>query len=178
MCIALVVLISSEYADGFSLRPFAPSKLSKKPEPISSADGHHLPSVLSLARVPQDDDDYSDDENREYVRVPRGGRRRKYSVDEDQNMETDGSSSTSRRRVDDDIMGAVDRLEASGILDDYDDEEFDMFSNEVIPNQILDSIDPDGAAERFPELARDPKFWFEIGLFVTFINFVSFIGPR
>jgi hypothetical protein len=61
---------------------------------------------------------------------------------------------------------------------DDDDESYDMFSNTVIPNPLLDSIDPDGAAERFPELAADPRFWLDMFLFIAFLNFISFIGPR
>jgi hypothetical protein len=72
---------------------------------------------------------------------------------------------------------------------DYDDDEdwtFDpndidtkaLLENMVIPNPLLDSIDPDGAADRFPELASDPKFWIDMALFVAFLNFLSFAGPR
>lgn len=61
---------------------------------------------------------------------------------------------------------------------DDDEEEYDMFGNDIIPNPILDSMDPDGAAERFPELARDPRFWFDMLLFVTFLDLLSIIGPR
>jgi hypothetical protein len=89
-------------------------------------------------------------------------------------------------------MGAADLLEDEGFFDDMmdddedfdedfdddDDESYDMFSNTVIPNPLLDSIDPDGSAERFPELAADPRFWFDMFLFIAFLNFISFIGPR
>ena len=53
-----------------------------------------------------------------------------------------------------------------------------MFSNVIIDNPILDQIDPDGAAERFPELVSDPKFWFDMVLFIVFLNFLSSIGPQ
>lgn len=62
--------------------------------------------------------------------------------------------------------------------DFWDEEEYDLFGNDIIPNPILDSMDPDGAAERFPELARDPRFWFDMLLFVTFLDLLSIIGPR
>ncbi len=87
-------------------------------------------------------------------------------------------------------MDAADMLEDEGFFDDLDDEDNDdededyeddsdeVFSNTLIPNPILDSIDPDGAAERFPELAADPRFWFDMFLFIAFLNFISFIGPR
>jgi len=53
-----------------------------------------------------------------------------------------------------------------------------LFDDQVIPNPLLDSIDPDGAADRFPELARDPRFWLDMALFIAFLNFLSFVGPR
>jgi hypothetical protein len=59
-----------------------------------------------------------------------------------------------------------------------DDEDHDLFGNYIIPNPLLDSIDPDGAADRFPELARDPRFWIDMALFVAFLNFLSSVGPR
>ena len=64
--------------------------------------------------------------------------------------------------------------------DDWDDDEedYDIFGNDIVPNAFLDSMDPDGAAERFPELARDPRFWFDMLLFVTFLDLLSIIGPR
>lgn len=62
--------------------------------------------------------------------------------------------------------------------DDDDDDKYDLFANEIIPNPLLDSIDPDGAADRFPELARDPRFWFDMVLFISFLNFLSDLGPR
>ncbi|GAX22370.1 hypothetical protein FisN_3Hu422 [Fistulifera solaris] len=61
---------------------------------------------------------------------------------------------------------------------DDDEEDYDLLGNDIIPNPILDNMDPDGAAERFPELARDPRFWFDMLLFVTFLDLLSIIGPR
>jgi len=58
------------------------------------------------------------------------------------------------------------------------DEDRDLFEDVLIPNPLLDSIDPDGAAERFPELARDPRFWFDMVLFIAFLNFLSAVGPQ
>ena len=62
--------------------------------------------------------------------------------------------------------------------DDEDDDEYGLFSDVVIDNPILDSIDPDGAAERFPELASDPKFWIDMVLFLIILDFISWVGPR
>ncbi len=63
-------------------------------------------------------------------------------------------------------------------FDDEDDEEFGLFSDVLIDNPLLDSIDPDGAAERFPELARDPQFWLDMVLFIAFLNWLSDVGPQ
>jgi hypothetical protein len=62
--------------------------------------------------------------------------------------------------------------------DDEDEEGYDLFGTVLIPNPLLDSIDPDGAADRFPELARDPRFWFDMVLFIAFLDFLSYAGPR
>jgi hypothetical protein len=66
----------------------------------------------------------------------------------------------------------------SDLKNNLKDEEMDFFGNYLVPNPILDSIDPDGAAERFPELARDPRFWIDMCLFIAFLNFLSSVGPR
>ena len=71
-----------------------------------------------------------------------------------------------------------DEYYASCTFDDDEDEDLGLFSNVLIDNPILDSIDPDGAAERFPELARDPRFWFDMVLFITFLDLLSTIGPQ
>lgn len=44
---------------------------------------------------------------------------------------------------------------------DSDDEDKDEDFEEgiLIPNPILDSVDPEGASERIGELFEDPKFW-------------------
>lgn len=62
--------------------------------------------------------------------------------------------------------------------DNDDDEEYGLFSNVLIDNPILDNIDPDGAAERFPELARDPRFWIDMALFIALLNWLSSVGPQ
>jgi hypothetical protein len=127
--------------------------------------------TTTLSARDLDDGDLNDDDKFEYARVRRRRRRRAiYDDDEEE--------------YDEDVMSAADRLEEDGIFnDDDDDDEFDdeikeTFANVLIPNPVLDNIDPDGAAERFPELARDAKFWFELVLFLIFLDFLSFIGPR
>ncbi|KAL3921107.1 MAG: hypothetical protein SGILL_002924 [Bacillariaceae sp.] len=119
-----------------------------------------------------DDDDVEEGGLFEFARIRR--QRRRGDRDYEDEMQVDES-----------VSRAADEMEARGVFDRYEEFEDDddeplggVFQDVLIPNPILDSIDPDGAADRFPELARDPKFWFDMVLFLAFINFVSFIGPR
>jgi hypothetical protein len=109
-----------------------------------------------------------DDDEKEYVKVPRRGGRRFYDDDDEEEV-----NSTDQRLYDDDDDEWDDDDD-----DDDDEEEYGLFSNVIIDNPLLDSIDPDGAAERFPELASDPRFWFDMVLFISFLNFLSAVGPR
>ena len=135
---------------------------------------------LQRARVPlilfenaDRDSDRKVDE-KEYVRVPRGRRgSRSYYDDDDYDDPYDDDRRENRNYIYDEDDDDDDYDE-----DEYEEEEYDLFGDEIIPNPLLDSMDPDGAAERFPELARDPKFWFEMFLFISFLNFLSDIGPR
>lgn len=127
--------------------------------------------------------------DREYARVRRRGRReaqedREYDDDDD---DYDAFDRSRRRRQEAtyDNQDWIDYEELDDLLDDdkndgyiYDEEEYELLSNVLIPNPLLDSMDPDGAAERFPELASDPRFWFDMVLFVSFLNFLSFCGPQ
>ena len=109
------------------------------------------------------------DDEREYVRVPRrGGRRR---LDDDEEEDDDDP----RMYDDEDYLDDDDYEDDE---DDDDDEEYGLFSDVIIDNPLLDSIDPDGAAERFPELASDPRFWLDMFLFIAFLNFLSSVGPQ
>jgi hypothetical protein len=175
---AFAIILWFQPASGFSM----PSNNMRLQNTVQKS-VHQKRSFIAVlhARRPRDDDSEDDEEEEddddeggmfEFARVRRRGRRgRDYDDD---------------RQVDEDLGRAADSLEARGIFDRYQDDEEDdddeelggFFANVIQPNPILDSIDPDGAAERFPELARDPKFWFDMVLFLAFINFVSFIGPR
>lgn len=136
-----------------------------------------------------DDDDYNE-KDPEFARVRRNrDRRRTYDDDVDDDDMYEYSAESRSRRKSSSVMDAADVLEGEGYFDEFDDDEYDdddedddesydMFSNTLIPNPILDSIDPDGSAERFPELASDPRFWLDMFLFISFLNFISFIGPR
>lgn len=97
---------------------------------------------------------YFDDEDegeREFSRIRRGGR------------------GTRVMDYDDDDERIMDDLE--DVVNDYydDDNEFDG----IIPNPLLDNIDPEGSAERIGELFSDRQFWIDIGLLFLFLNFLD-----
>lgn len=113
------------------------------------------------------------DEDNNYARVPRGRRfRRRYEDDDDDDYDED---------LEEDVYDEGEFLDDDELYDEDDwmeEEEYELLSDIVVPNQLLDSIDPDGAADRFPELARDPRFWFDMFLFVCFLDFLSLAGPQ
>ena len=98
-------------------------------------------------------DDYGEDTERESARGGArtgsrdAGTRRKYDDDYD---EIDFEEND---YYDDDEYDEFD----SDDEDEYDDEDDDY--DEIIPNALLDQIDPDGAIDRLPELFADTKFW-------------------
>lgn len=60
--------------------------------------------------------------------------------------------------------------------EEEEEEERSLFDSLIIPNPILDQIDPEGAGERFGELARDPKFWFDAFLVLAIFNFCEYVA--
>lgn len=120
----------------------------------------------------------SDDEG-EKVKVPRRGRRGRFYDDEEEETEffNKVEQNVYGNRLEDDEVWEYDEDDEDDLYDE-EEEDYGLFSNVIIDNPILDSIDPDGAAERFPELARDPRFWFDMVLFIAFLNFLSAIGPQ
>ena len=116
-------------------------------------------SAKSRKYDPFDDDDDDDDEMElEYARVRRRGRRNRYLDDDVDYREDDADYENQRSRR----SNARDQFDYD---EDEEDEEDDLFDDEsdfydgIIPNPILDQIDPDGAIERWSELGTDPKFW-------------------
>lgn len=118
-----------------------------------------------------------DEEDEEFVKVPRRRRRGRFY---DKEEEDDAFYENVERNIYGEDGGEEDWDEEDDEddLDDEDDEDYGMFSNVLIDNPILDRIDPDGAAERFPELARDPRFWFDMVLFIALLNWLSAVGPQ
>ena len=126
-----------------------------------------------------------DEENEmDLVPVRRRGRRRAVSENEESEDTYYGGDSYYSDATGDEKGDYFDEdfyQDLEDAIDDWDiedEEDYDLFGNEIIPNPLLDSIDPDGAAERFPELARDPRFWVDMALFLAFLAFLSDIGPR
>jgi hypothetical protein len=162
-------------ASSFTVAPRVTTCSSKPTVPTVDGGRHHPTVELWTSR----DDDEEDDD---LVRVPR--RRQRGRFYDDKEADNIFYDAVERR-----IYGENDRLsdeddEEGDWVDDEDDDDDDededlgLFSNVLIDNPILDSIDPDGAAERFPELARDPRFWFDMLLFITFLDLLSTIGPQ
>ena len=148
--------------------------------PIARA---RCPSSKLLASIsPEAEDD--DEPQIEYARIRRGGRRREYYDDDDSSYgynRNKGVYSNDATNYYDDTKETYymeDDEDDDFDDDEEDDEEYGFFGNAVIPNPLLDSIDPDGAADRFPELASDPRFWIDMLIFVAVLDFLSYIGPR
>lgn len=108
-----------------------------------------------------------DDADLKRVKVPIRRQRGKFAGDEEEEEDSDEFYD-----VDDEYDDEFDDDE------DEDEDEYGLFSNVIIDNPLLDSMDPDGSAERFPELAKDPRFWLDMVLFLAFLNFLSDVGPR
>mmetsp|Transcript_63672 Transcript_63672/g.96099 ORF Transcript_63672/g.96099 Transcript_63672/m.96099 type:complete len:176 (-) Transcript_63672:237-764(-) len=136
---------------------FTVSSRQRTSSPVQSSD-RLLPLTASL----QDEEDF------DFARISRR-RRRYYDEDDKVYEQTDGVFDDEEDDEDEDWDDEDD---------DGDDEEYDLFSNVLIDNPLLDHIDPDGAAERFPELASDPRFWIDMVLFISFLNYLSFVGPQ
>ena len=193
-----IVLLLVSGNDAFSILPSTstgpplskPLNLQHAPSSQRSSPGFMLLAAKSEQAGDDDDDDDEDDRQREYARVRRRRGGRAYYDDEDDVEPDDGGY---RRYLDNDdprsdtndIGDYYDDDDDEDYYDDDDDEdledvdeEYSFFGNAIIPNPLLDSIDPDGAAERFPELARDPRFWFDMLLFVSVLDFLSYVGPR
>lgn len=134
-----------------------------------------------------------DDDEREYARIRRRGRgKEQRPLNDDASyenvMDDDPSRSTRRRNEqnpyyrdednDDNEWDFIDDLGEQWEGEFEEMEKHDLLGNVLIPNPILDNIDPDGAADRFPELAKDPRFWFDMVLFIAFLDFLSLVGPR
>ncbi|KAL3928904.1 MAG: hypothetical protein SGBAC_012439 [Bacillariaceae sp.] len=137
---------------------------------------HMVSCQVTTSLQASNDYEFEDGDDGDRVKVPR--RRERGRMFENKEEETEFYD-----RVEERVYGNLEdeEFDDEDEEDDFDDEEwedYDTFSNVVIDNPILDRIDPDGAFQRFPELARDPRFWIDMILFVCFLNFLSDIGPQ
>jgi hypothetical protein len=136
-----------------------------------------------------DNDNNNDNEDRERVRVPRGGRgrgSRQYEEDRsiEEYYETKERPYYEEEEEDDEDYDEdyddddEDYYEDDNDIDDYDLKETqnDYDGDILIPNPILDQVDPEGAGERFGELVRDPIFWRDVILVVAVFNFCEYVA--
>eukprot|EP01083_Nonionella_stella_P081395 224188_1 len=121
------------------------------------------------------DDDDNDDDDRDFVYAGRrSGRGR-----EEGGYDQQASSATSKRYQDNvEFFDLDDDDDEDDLFDDADfDRKSEMFEetyNGIIPNPLLDAMDPDGVYERLgPELFKDPTFFRDMALFAVFLAFFS-----
>lgn len=138
-----------------------------------------------------DDDDYEDDKF-EYARLRRGRGRGRFSNDNAEveesesarvSRETDGYGGSNRRSYDSEYDEINFDQRGKTYNDEeeyYDEEDEDYYDDDdefdgIIPNPLLDQIDPDGAIERLPELFSDKKFWKDsaIWFFLAFLYLLN-----
>lgn len=154
---------------------------------------HLSPSALFLSsrsrrydEEEEDDDDLDEDdgENRpyEYARVrSRRGRAYRDEAEVDGGAGSDRSRSRDREYYDDEeedergVGGTYGEYDDDydEFLDDDDDEDFE--EGILIPNPVLDSIDPEGAADRIGELISDPRWWRDVAV-IAFLCLVAYIN--
>mmetsp|Transcript_384 Transcript_384/g.672 ORF Transcript_384/g.672 Transcript_384/m.672 type:complete len:158 (-) Transcript_384:1476-1949(-) len=80
----------------------------------------------------------------------------------------------------DNYFGAMDEAELDGkrrkrpFMDDFDDDD-DGYDDEegLIPNPLLDNIDPEGALGRLDELFSNGEFWRDICVMLLLLNFLD-----
>jgi hypothetical protein len=73
----------------------------------------------------------------------------------------------------DDDQDDVEFFDLDDLDDDYTDDTPELY-NGIIPNPLLDEMDPDGVYERLgPELFRDWTFWRDTVLLCVFLAFFT-----
>ena len=122
-------------------------------------------------------------EERILARIRKRGRRDRFEEDDEKYYEREDDRDAYYQDADndwddDDKDDLYDDEYGIDWEDQEEEKEYDLLEDVIIPNPLLDSIDPDGAADRFPELASDPRFWIDMALFIAFLNFLSSVGPR
>jgi hypothetical protein len=156
MCLCLVMVSRT-----CSFTLLTPTRRSGSPVSVVPRSSATTKIISTLIYMAADED--------EYAKVPIGRRRQQ------RDDEPSGRGFARDEEEDDDEDDDDDEYLEE---EDDDEDEYGLFSNVIIDNPLLDSIDPDGAAERFPELARDPKFWLDMFLFICVLDFLSLMGPQ
>lgn len=125
------------------------------------------------SKYDEDEDDESDSDF-EYARVSR--RRGRFMNDEDEYAKSSDTRRRNEFEFEEDYFDEYDDEYDNEYDDEYDDEsdEDDEFED-IIPNPLLDQMDPDGSIERWPELFSDPQFWKD-SLIWFFIAFLWLLG--
>jgi hypothetical protein len=184
-CFLLLLLIPCEALT------ISPAFLSQKSATASWTSPSALYGILDFRNDNDNDNDDDDEDNREKVRVPRGGRRRRYEEENSYNQEE--YETTEERPYYDDDEDEDEEYYEDDDDDDDDDEEYEevdyeyMYEKEttskseydqdiLIPNPILDQVDPEGAGERFGEIAKDPIFWRDVLIVVAVFNFCEYVA--
>lgn len=139
----------------------------------------------------RDDDDNDNNNDNERVRVPRGGRGRGnrqyeedrfieeyYETKERPYYEEEEEDEDYDEEEDYDDDDDEDYYDDDNDIDDFDFKEMknDYDGDILIPNPILDQVDPEGAGERFGEIVRDPIFWRDLILVVAIFNFCEYVA--
>ena len=120
-----------------------------------------------------DDDDDNAEDDRELVYARRSGRRGR-----EEGAYSDEDSTSGSRKYQDNVE-FFDLDDDDGMFeDDFDrksrDDLYAETYNGIIPNPLLDAMDPDGVYERLgPELFKDWTFWRDMILFAAFLTFFT-----
>mmetsp|Transcript_22914 Transcript_22914/g.39206 ORF Transcript_22914/g.39206 Transcript_22914/m.39206 type:complete len:202 (+) Transcript_22914:73-678(+) len=135
---------------------------------------HHPPSQIHARGEGFNLDDDDEDDDRDFVyagrRSSRGGREEGGYYDDQVS-----SSASSSRRYQDDVE--FFDLDDDDIFEDEGKRGSDVYEetyNGIIPNPLLDAMDPDGVYERLgPELFKDWTFFRDMALFAAFMTFFT-----
>lgn len=153
-----------EFTLSFSIAPIFTTSHSDNALLQANLPSSKSASLLEMSRKISDYDDEDDEDEYQYARVRR--RRGRFADDYEEEVasrRTESSSSSTRTKKYDQDYDEIkfDEDEFFDNEDEYDDEydDDDDEFEDIIPNALLDQIDPDGAIDRLPELFSDPKFW-------------------
>lgn len=162
----LLVVSTLLYVTRYTSSAFSCSYIPSKPsasirKPFVSSEnslGQSRPSLASKVKLQARDEFEKEDDEYDYASVGRGRRRYREPYDEPKER------------------------------DYYNDEEYDLEDDveidyktvlfgEVIPNPILDALDPERSTERVGELFADKKFWRDMAFLAVVLAIWQFTIP-